>query len=182
MSSTVTKKASSRKRKPQAGRRSGVQRKQTKNNVRKSSAPAAGSAEGFAGWIGLGAGVDRDVLPAWKDLSTEKNKRGATKKNVRKQVDSLLEQVTTGQFAMLLMAVALGLGLYVSHVFATQDTLSHLQEQRHANLRLELQYNQLKGQLDKKISPSVIYHRARELGLQEGLAFGPTVQWKLERE
>ncbi len=181
MSSTVTKRASSRNRKPQPRKRPAEKRRQVKKNVSNLNTPAPAVAEGFAGWIGLGAGMDTDVLPGWKDLSSGKNKKNAVR-NVRKQVDSLLEQVSTSQFAILLMAAALGLGLYVSHVFATQDTLSLLQEQRRDNLRLELQYNQLKGQLDKKISPSVIYHRARELGLEEGLAFGPTIQWEIENK
>ncbi len=181
MSSTVTKRASSRSRKPQSRKRPAEKHRRVKKKVSESNTPAPGAAEGIAGWIGLGAGMDADTLPGWNDLSSGKNKRNAAR-NVRKQVDSLLEQVSTSQFAILLMAAALGLGLYVSHVFATQDTLSLLQQQRRNNLRLELQYNQLKGQLDKKISPSVIYHRARELGLQEGLAFGPTIQWEVENK
>ena len=170
MSSTTINKTRSVKRKPQSRKRPAAPRRVVKKNV---------PAPGIADWIGFRDGNEAGELPEWKDLSTGKNKRKKGR-NVRKQVDSLLEGVSTSQFALVMLAAVFGLGLYVSHVFATRDTLSVLEQQTRENLRLELQYNQLKGQLDKKISPNVIYRRARELGLKEGLAFGPTIQWKIE--
>lgn len=170
MNSTATQKTKSRKRKVQAGKRPAARRR-----VAKKRAPASGIAD----WIALGAAGDAVALPEWADLSTGKNKRKKANR-MRKQVDSLLSRVSTGQFVLVLLVAAVSLGFYVSHVFATRDTLSLLEQQRRANLRLELQYNQLKGQLDKKISPNAVYRRARELGLQEGLAFEPVVRWELK--
>ncbi len=175
MSSTTTHKTRSRKRKPQSRKRPATSR-------RKVSRPAP-QAPSIADWISLGVGAETATLPGWSDLDTSKGKR-KNKRNrvnsVRKQVNSLFAEVSTRQFAIMLMIAALSLGFYVSHVFATQDTLSVLEQQRRDNLRLELQYNQLKGQLDKEIGPNMIYRRAKELGLEEGLAFGPTIQWKME--
>ncbi len=170
MNSTVTQKTKSRKRKTQAGKRPATRRR-----VAKKSAPATGIAD----WIALGVGGESVALPEWTDLTTGKNKRKKSNR-VRKQVDSLLSGITTGQFVLVLLIAALSLGFYVSHVFATRDTLSLLEQHRRANLRLELQHNQLKGQLDKKISPNAVYRRARELGLQSGLAFEPVVNWELK--
>lgn len=168
-SSTLTQKTKSRKRKPQSRKRPATPRRK----VAKKPAPS------IVDWIAHGVGAEAAGLPEWTDLSESKNKR-KNARNVRKQVDSLLAQVSTGQFAVMLLVAALSLGFYVNHVFATQDTLSLLEQQRRENLRLELQYNQLKGQLDKKLSPSAIYRRAKELGLKEGLAFEPVIQWQLE--
>ncbi len=176
MNSTVTQKTKSRKRKVQSRKGSAARRRVQKSRVQKKSAPASG---GIADWIGFSAGGEAVALPEWADLSTGKNKRKKANR-VRKQVDSMLSGVSTGQFVLVLLIAAVGLGFYVSHVFATRDTLSLLEQQRRANLRLELQYNQLKGQLDKKISPNAVYRRARELGLQEGLAFEPVVNWELK--
>ncbi|MEM8484247.1 MAG: hypothetical protein AAF564_01800 [Bacteroidota bacterium] len=172
MNSTVTQKTKSRKRKTQARKRPATRRR-----VAKKRAPSSGI--GIADWIALGVGGESVTLPEWTDLSTGKNKRKKSNR-VRKQVDSLLSGVSTGQFVIVLLVAAISLGFYVSHVFATRDTLSLLEQQRRANLRLELQYNQLKGQLDKKISPNAVYRRALELGLQEGLAFEPVVHWELK--
>ena len=171
MNSTVTQKTKSRKRKVQSRKRPATRRR-----VQKKSAPASG---GIADWIALSVGGEAVALPEWTDLSTGKNKRKKANR-VRKQVDSMLSGVSTSQFVLVLLIAAVGLGFYVSHVFATRDTLSLLEQQRRDNLRLELQYNQLKGQLDKKISPNAVYRRARELGLQEGLAFEPVVNWELK--
>ena len=161
MNSTILNKKRSVKRKPQSRKRPAAPRR-----VQKKSVPTPGIAD----WIGFRDGNEKGELPEWKDLSTGKNKRKKGR-NVRKQVDSFLAGVTTSQFALIVLTAVFGLGLYVSHVFATHDTLSVFEQQTRDNLRLELQYNQLKGQLDKKISPNVIYRRARELGLEEGLTF-----------
>lgn len=171
MSSTVTKKSRPSKRKSTSSRR----RPAARSTVAAQQAPSYNIAD----WIIQGFGSNIGVLPEWKDLSKGKNK-AKKKRNVRKQVDSLLANVSTTRFALTLMATAVCLAFYVSHVFATQETLSLLEQQRRDNLRLELQYNQLKGQLDKKISPSVVYQRARELGLAEGIALGPTVEWEMK--
>ena len=166
MSSTIAHKSRSRKRKPLPRKRPQARRRAPAKNP---------PATGLADWVGFGA--ETEALPGWKDLASGKNRTKNTR-NVRKRVDSLLEHITTSQFALFLMVGALCMGLYVGHVFATRDTLSFLEEQRRENLKLELQFNQLKGQLDKKISPSVVYRRAKELGLEEGLAFGPTISWR----
>ncbi len=173
MSSTTTQKTRSRKRKPQSRKRPASSRRKVSRQAPQSTS--------IVDWLGVGA--DAASLPGWSDLDKSKGKRKNKRNRVnamRKQVNSLFGEVSTPQFAILLMIAALSLGFYVSHVFATQETLSVLEQQRRDNLRLELQYNQLKGQLDKKISPNTIYRRAQELGLEEGLAFGPTIQWEHE--
>ncbi len=174
MNSTVTTKAKSPKRKSQPRKRKAASHRR----VVKKTSPAFGIAD----WIAEGAGIEMDNLPEWKDLSSGKKARNTRKKakNTRNQVASRLSQVPTSQFALVLLISALGLGLYVSHVFGTQETLSRVEQLRRDNLRLELQYNQLKGQLDKKLSPSIIYHRAQEFGLKEGLAFEAPIAWELK--
>lgn len=65
--------------------------------------------------------------------------------------------------------------LYVGHVHATKDLLGRVQDVRAENQRLHLKRNRLQGEFARKISPSVIYERARELGLEESVTYGPTV-------
>lgn len=65
--------------------------------------------------------------------------------------------------------------LYVGHVHATKDVLGRVQEARSENQRLHLKRNRLQGEFARKTSPSVIYERAREMGLEESVTYGPPV-------
>ncbi len=75
----------------------------------------------------------------------------------------------------MLLAVTM-FTLYVGHVQATQDVLADVQELRRENLRLHLRYNRVKGEFDRMTGPEVIYRRAKELGLEEGFAYGPAIR------
>jgi len=77
---------------------------------------------------------------------------------------------------MVLLALATVFTLYIGHVHATQDVLAEVQHARRANLQLHLELNRLKGDFDRATGPSVVYQRARTMGLEEGIAYGPTIQ------
>jgi hypothetical protein len=76
---------------------------------------------------------------------------------------------------LLLLAVAAAFTLYVGHVHATQDLLAEVQLLRKDNVRLHMQHNRLKGEFDRRAGPAGLYERARALGLEEGIAYGPTI-------
>lgn len=62
--------------------------------------------------------------------------------------------------------------LYVGHVHATTDLANELQETRAENRRLHLKHNRLKGEFDRRTGPSVIYERARQMGLRASVSYG----------
>lgn len=76
----------------------------------------------------------------------------------------------------LILVIAALFTLYVGHVHATQALLADLEGARRDNLRLHLKHNRLKGEFDRATGPAVIYERARALGLEEGVAYGPTIR------
>lgn len=86
-----------------------------------------------------------------------------------------MQKVSTVRFAAIVLLVAAAFTLYVGHVHATKDLLGKVQEVRAENQRLHLKHNRLQGEFARKISPSVIYERAREMGLQESVTYGPPV-------
>ena len=131
----------------------------------------------MAAFISQGVSVDVDVLPEWKDL-VPKNRKFRSATAVRKKVDTIFDKISTAQFAAVLLISALAIGLYVRHVFATQDTLSQLELLRRENLQLQLQHNQLKGAVDHDLSPNLIYRRAKELGLEPGAEFATPIRIK----
>jgi len=81
-----------------------------------------------------------------------------------------------GHPVLVLLALATVFTLFIGHVHATQDLLDELQQARRENLRLHLQHNRLKGEFDQATGPSVIYERAGAMGLEEGIAYGPTIR------
>jgi hypothetical protein len=112
------------------------------------------------------------VAPAgWKDLA-----RGGRRAPRGKRSASRFDGISTFRFALLLFAVAAGFTLYVGHVHATQDLVAEVQQVRRENMRLHLQYNRLKGEFDGATGPVEVYDRARALGLEEGIAYGPTIR------
>jgi len=131
-----------------------------------SSARSAAKTSGNAsdGWVRHGT-----ALPSWADLepSTNRKRTGSD--------DTFLQNVSTVRFALVILAVAGLFTLYVGHVHATTDLYSRLQQARAENQRLHLKHNRLKGEFDHRTGPSVIYERARELGLQESVTYGPPI-------
>ena len=111
------------------------------------------------------------ALPEWTDLEPPKNKR----RSAPTADESFLERISTVRFAIIVLVLAGTFTLYVGHVHATRSLLNDVQELRTANKRLHLKRNRLKGQFARKTSPSVIYERARELGLRASVTYGPPV-------
>ena len=128
----------------------------------RSAAKTSGSASD--GWVRHGT-----ALPSWADLepSTNRKRTGSD--------DAFLQNVSTVRFALVILAVAGVFTLYVGHVHATTDLYSQLQQARAENQRLHLKHNRLKGEFDHRTGPSVIYERARELGLRESVTYGPPI-------
>ena len=111
------------------------------------------------------------ALPGWSDLEPPTNRRRSDAGD-----DSFLQSVSTLRFAAVVLLLAGAFTLYVGHVHATKDLLGEVQELRTENQRLHLKHNRLQGEFARKTSPSVIYERARELGLEESVTYGPPVR------
>jgi len=109
------------------------------------------------------------IGPGWSRLST---KAGSISRPRRV---SSLDAISTLRFALLVLVVATAFTLYVGHVHDMQELLANLQREQRENLRLHLKYNRLKGEFDRATGPAIIYERAREMGLQEGIEYGPTI-------
>ena len=111
------------------------------------------------------------ALPSWSDLEPKRNQ-------IRKEPDddgSFLENVSTVRFGLLVLVLAALFTLYVGHVHATQKVLMDVQEAQQLNHSLHLKHNRLKGAFDQATGPSVIYDRARSLGLREAVPTGRKV-------
>lgn len=107
--------------------------------------------------------------PGWSRMSTKVGSVG------RPRRVSSLDAVSTLRFALLVLAVATAFTFYVGHVHDMQELLVDLQYEQRENLRLHLKYNRLKGDFDRATGPAIIYERARAMGLQEGIEYGPTI-------
>lgn len=112
------------------------------------------------------------ALPGWTDLERPKNQR----RPERPSDESFLQQISTVRFALAVLVLAGAFTLYVGHVHATRGLLNEVQELRTENKRLHLKRNRLKGEFARKTSPSVIYNRAREMGLRASVTYGPPVR------
>lgn len=139
-------------------------RSQPQNRRRTSSNGTSASASSGDGWVRHGT-----ALPSWTDLEPSRNRRRDTSDG------AFLERVSTIRFALLLLAIAGTFTLYVGHVHATTDLLNQLQEARATNQQLHLKHNRLKGEFDRRTGPSVIYERAREMGLRASVSYGPPI-------
>ena len=133
---------------------------------RGSAGPDASTASGAAteGWTRHGT-----ALPSWTDLEPSQNRRRTA------SGDAFLENVSTLRFSLIILAVAALFTLYVGHVHATSDLYSQLQQAQSENQRLHLKHNRLQGEFDQRVGPSVIYERARALGLQSSVTYGPPI-------
>lgn len=112
----------------------------------------------------------RDELPGWEDLSAQNERR-----KVQSRAEGLLASISTLKFGLIVAVLATGVTLYIGHVHATQDLLNRVQEARTQNGQLHLRLNQLKGEFDRRTGPAVIHERAREMGLEESIQYGPTI-------
>lgn len=133
---------------------------------RRSGGPGRGrstSTGSTSGWSRHGT-----ALPSWADLEPSQDQQ-------RQREDSFFERVSTVRFALLLIVLAGAFTLYVGHVHATKDLLGEVQEARAENQRLHLKHNRLQGEFARKTSSSVIYDRARELGLRASETYGPPI-------
>ncbi len=109
-------------------------------------------------------------LPSWRDISAGNERKPAKSRR------SKAKQLSTLRFGLIVLFAVTLFTLYVGHVHATQEALAHVQELRRENLRLHLKYNRVKGEFDRMTGPEVIYRRAKELGLEEGFAYGPAIR------
>ena len=116
-----------------------------------------------------------DGLPGWKEVTRAARKENVRRTSAKKASGTRLDAVSTPKFALLVVCLAIGVALYVNHVYQTQAVLADLQQEQRERQRLHLKYNRLKGELDRLTSPSVVYQRATELGLEPDAAYGPTV-------
>jgi len=113
------------------------------------------------------------ALPGWKELSNEEARRD-------KRSEGFLERVSTVRMVLIILALGAAATLYVGHVHATQDLLARVQEAREVNRSLHLKHNRLKGAFDRATGPAAIHERAQALGLEESLAYGPTIELEAE--
>lgn len=122
------------------------------------------------GRILSGLRSDDTSLPGWRDLSGVKGRASS-----RPSSGAFLEDISTGRFVIMLLLVALGATLYVGHIHATQTLVADLEQAQRENLELHLQHNRLRGDFDRVTGPAVLFERARELGLEEDVAYRPTL-------
>lgn len=143
---------------------------------------SVGSGDGASGRSAAGASPPRQgsswkrhgtAMPSWTDLEPQTNSR---RRETGDDDGSFLQGVSTVRFGLLILALAAVFTLYVGHVHATQQLLMDVQEARATNHTLHLKHNRLKGDFDRATGPSVIYERARELGLRESVTYGPSIR------
>ena len=132
-----------------------------------------------------------DALPSWSDLPATTGPslhdhaaraRAGAKKASQKAADKVrqrgraLDAVPSLRFGLLTLAVCVVLTLFLGHAYATRATLDALQDARRENERLRLTHQRLQGDADRMTDPSTVMRRAASLGLEEGVAYGPTIR------
>ncbi|NNE71352.1 MAG: hypothetical protein HKN29_13445 [Rhodothermales bacterium] len=118
--------------------------------------------------------ADADGLPRWQDLSSTPASRGA-----HAQAGGLFAAVSTLRLALLIIATAALVTLYVGHVYATSELLAEVDQLRRENLDLHLRHNQVKADFDRASGPATIAARARTLGLVEAVPSGHPINLDL---
>lgn len=115
----------------------------------------------------------RNGLPGWRDVggAVSKTEKRAAKARLR-----ALDRVPSLRFGLWVLIGCLAVTAYVGHVYATQTTLTQLNEARALNERLHLKNQRLQSELDQMTGPGTVIHRAERLGLEEGISYGPTIQ------
>ena len=114
--------------------------------------------------------ADKYFTPQWKDLVNPDRRTNRGQRRL-----SFLDDISTKKFAALILLIAGFFTLYVGHVQATQNELANVQRLRRENLRYHLEYNRLKGDFDRLVGPAALTERAKGLGLEEGIEYGPTI-------
>ena len=132
-----------------------------------------------------------EPLPAWADLPAStgpsladratRARAGARKASQKaaakvRQRGRALDAVPSLRFGLMTLAACVVLVLFVGHAYATRATLDALQDARRENERLRLTHQRLQGDVDRMTGPSAVMQRAGSLGLEEGVAYGPTVR------
>lgn len=131
-----------------------------------------------------------DSFPAWTDLTARPPsklaggakrakagaKKAATKATSRARKARPLDVVPSLRFGLLTLAACAALVFYLGHAYATRATLDALQDARRENERLRLTHQRLQGDVDRMTGPSAVMGRAASLGLEEGIAYGPTIR------
>ena len=131
-----------------------------------------------------------DALPAWGDLKTpppsklakraSRAKAGATKatrdaaSKVRRSRP--LDVVPSLRFGLATLAGCVVITLFLGHAYATRTLLDELQDARRLNEQLHLTHQRLQGDVDRMVRPSTVLSQAARLGLEEGIAYGPTIR------
>lgn len=118
--------------------------------------------------------ISEDTLPRWRDLSSDTG-QGAP----RSSADGLFEAVSTLRLALMIIAAAAMVTLYVGHVYATSELLTEVDQLRRDNLELHLRHNQVKADFDRVSGPATIASRARILGLVEAIPTGHPINLDL---
>ena len=122
--------------------------------------------------------VPKTGLPGWNDLGSKSRKKSATRKikaakTLRRA--RFLDAAPSLRFGVWTLIACIAVTLYVGHVYATQATLAALQQAVRENLRLHLTHERLQGAYDRMTGPQAVMERARALGLDEGIAYGPVI-------
>lgn len=107
-------------------------------------------------------------MPGWGALEKGNRREGVR----RGGWDVVLDSVPTMRLSLWILSAAILVTLYVGHVHSTQQLAAEVQDMSETNLTLHLRYNRVKGAFDRASGPSVIYERARRLGLSESLPNG----------
>ena len=142
----------------------------------KASAPARrGTGTAFPDWADLPATQPSRIAGTAKRAGAGAKK--ASKEAARKVRRARpLDAVPSRRFGALALAGCLVLTLFLGHAYATRATLDHLQDARRANEQLRLTNQRLRGEVDRMTGPSAVLGRAASLGLEEGVAYGPTIR------
>ena len=123
------------------------------------------------------------TLPGWKDLDTggraqksaSSRKKASTKKTLAKRGLRPLDAVPSLKTGLLALFAFVAVVAFVNHVYGTRATLDELQEARRDNERLRLTHQRLQGDVDRMTGPEAVMPRAAALGLEESVAYGPTL-------
>lgn len=122
-------------------------------------------------------------LPEWKDLdrggrtktSASSRKKASTKKTRAKKGLRPLDAVPSLKTGLLALFAFVAVVAFVNHVYGTRATLDELQQARKDNERLRLTHQRLQGDVDRMTGPEAVMPRAMALGLEESVAYGPTI-------
>ncbi|MFT5141516.1 MAG: hypothetical protein ACI80V_002775 [Rhodothermales bacterium] len=113
-------------------------------------------------------------MPGWGELSGDRSARGG-----RDDWGGVFATVSTLRLALMIIAAAAVVTLYVGHVFSTSALLGEVDALRRENLELHLAHNQVKATFDRASGPARIAARARDLGLVEAVPSGTPIRLDL---